>query len=517
MPEHELLRIACAVRGEVDVGVVFVPRPDYARKRGRIVSAGELGVRLELGRELVTFRSSIPVAIGASSGDRTIVRGTARLRAGEVAVTSLSFDAEAPAVLPPLGEAALIRAENTHRAWLRWAARTRYDGPCRDDVIRSALALKLLVFPPSGAIVAAPTTSLPETIGGGMNWDYRYCWLRDAALTVRTLYDLGHPEEAFAFCDWLLHATRLTRPELRVVYDVFGQKLPAEGELTQFSGYGSSKPVRVHNAASSQLQLDVYGEVADAVFQIARRGGAIDADTQEILTDIGRFVCRSWRKPDHGIWERRIPPQHYTHSRLMCWVALDRLAELARAGAVRGLDLPALEAERKAIRTSLEVEAYSSDLESYTETLHGNTLDASLLLFGAYGFAPASSPRLRSTRARIRERLGAPRGLLYRHEGSVPDGEGAFVACSFWDVDHLARGGGSFEEALQLFERLLSQANEVGLFAEEIDPRSGDALGNFPQAYSHIGVLAAARSLEARAHAKEREPAQLPFTEEVRV
>ncbi|HVK08682.1 MAG TPA: glycoside hydrolase family 15 protein [Gemmataceae bacterium] len=493
-PEHELVRRVECELGEVEVRAHFDPRPDYGRAKVTLRDAGVLGVRIEMGARLITLRSDVKLAPAAAGG----VSGTVRLKAGEAVAFSLTDAWEGPAVLPPLGDLILQKLALTVGWWQRWAARASYTGPYRDQVVRSALALKLLTYAPSGAMIAAPTTSLPERVGGDLNWDYRFCWLRDAAFTARALFGLGYREDAEAFVSWMLHATRLTRPELRVIYDVFGESNPAETELPHLRGYAGSSPVRVGNATRDQLQLDVYGEVVEAVTHFLRSGGELDRETQAMLRHFGGYVCRHWREPDNGIWEPRDKRQHYTHSRLLCWVALDRLLGMHRLGRLGGIPVEDFTKHRDEIRRDIEDRGWNPALESYTQVLGGNTLDATVLLLAFLGFDQASSPRMRLTFERIRGKLGGGPGLLYRYEQSFAGGEGAFALCSFWIADFLARGGGTPEEAHRAFAATAAYANDVGLFAEEIDPKTGDALGNFPQAFTHVGLINAALSLAER-------------------
>ncbi len=496
-PEHELLRLAECVQGEVEVLVEADLRPGFGAAARALRDRGPLGLRLERETELVTLRATVPLALGPDG----IARGRATLRDGEALVVSLAYDAEAPAVLPPLEEAyeALRR---TTRAWREIAARVRYDGPWRDEVVRSVLALELLSYPPTGAIVAAPTTSLPERLGGELNWDYRFCWLRDAALTVRALYGVGCTEGASPFTAWLLHTTRLTRPALRVLYDVYGRPPRRERIVPHLAGHRGAWPVREGNAAVQQEQLDVYGEVVDAVAQGVRRGARLDRATQAMLRGFGDVVCDRWLVPDAGIWEPREPPRLRTHSLVLCWVALTRLLELHARGSLPRIPAARYERERAAIRRLVDARGFDPRLGSWVAHLDGHEVDAALLLLGWYGYDDPRSPRMRGTWRLVRERLSPATGLLYRYEPSRAAGEGAFGICSAWAVEHLARGGGSLEEAVAWLEALLSRANDVGLYAEELDARTGAALGNFPQAFTHVGVVNAVLSVDRRVRAE---------------
>ena len=465
--------------------------PITVGRRSRIRDLGILGLHLDMGTGVLTLHSDVRFVATTERG----MAARFRLKAGETIAFSLTLAEERPAVLPPLGEVVRQKLDLTVEWWRRWAARATYCGPYRDAVVRSALALKLMIYAPSGAMIAAPTTSLPERIGGDRNWDYRFCWLRDAAFTARALFGLGYHEDGEAFVSWLLHATRLTRPELRVAYDVYGRSMHEESELTHLSGYADSRPVRIGNAARDQLQLDVYGEVIEAVTHFLRRGGSLDRETQRMLRHFGEYICRHWREPDNGIWEPRGERQHFTHSRLLCWVALDRLLEMQSESHCRGLPVDEVKAHREEIRRDIEQRGWNAELESYSQVLGGDMLDSTVLLMAFHGFEEASSRRMQQTYARIQERLGAGPGLLYRNEQNSDGREGAFALCSFWAAEFLARGGGSLEQASEQFEQSLTYANDVGLFAEEIDPRTGDALGNFPQAFTHMGLINAALSL----------------------
>jgi GH15 family glucan-1,4-alpha-glucosidase len=506
LPEHEILRIVECESGNVEVEMLFQPRPGYGRENVFLRDARRLGLRMETRSGLLVLRSNMPLQLS----DPRTVRARAILRAGESFHFSLTLASDWQAVLPPLGEWSRRSLARSISWWKRWAARVAYRGPSRDLVVRSALALKLLIYAPSGAILAASTTSLPERVGGDLNWDYRFCWLRDASLTARALYGLGIEEEADAFVSWLLHATRLSQPELRILYDVYGRKPEQERILPQLAGYAGSRPVRAGNGAVDQLQLDVYGEVIHAATEFVRREGGLDGDTRRMLRGFGEFVCDHWQLPDEGIWEPRSGKEHNTHSRLLCWAALDRLLELHRKGHLPRAPADRFADNRERIRREIETRAWNPSLETYVAQLDGDRLDASLLLIPWYGFEPASSPRMRKTYARIQEHLGAGRGLLYRYRTEDSPGEGAFGIYSFWAAEYLALGGGTAAQAQDAFDRLCGYANDVGLFAEEIEPDTGRALGNFPQAFTHVGLIGAALSLARRLEGEEPVPRDLP-------
>jgi GH15 family glucan-1,4-alpha-glucosidase len=492
-PQHEVLRELGGLQGEIDLELLYEPRPGYGRSRPLLRQLGALGLGCEAGGSVLNLLSEVPLVL---SDDRRSARGIVRLRAGERQYLSLTYSNEGPAVLPLLGTAARDRYERSAAWWRDWAGRCTYQGAYRDMVVRSALALKLMTYAPSGAIIAAPTTSLPEQLGGVRNWDYRYCWLRDASFTLRALVTLGYEEEARAFRGWMLHTTRLTWPELQVLYDVYGEARLPEHELPHLAGYAGSRPVRIGNDAHHQLQLDVYGEVLDSVAQFAGSAGRFDRDTSRMLDGLGRTVCRRWREPDEGIWEGRSGRFHHTHSKVLCWVALDRLVKMHEVGHLN-ITVDLFRAHRNAIRTAIETHGYNTRLESYTRTFDGDEVDASLLTLPLYGYVAATHPRMRSTYMRTHERLARDR-LLYRYEtgtdDGLPPGEGAFGICSFWGVECAARAG-DIAGATQTFEHLLTYANDVGLLAEEIDPPSGSALGNFPQAFTHVGLINAALTL----------------------
>ena len=506
LPDHELVREVRCVEGEVEVEVNVCPRPRYGRESVPIRDNRALGLRMEVGSGAYWLRGSVPLVVQKSRA-----RTTLNLKRGDVAQFVLTFTERAPSVLPALGHSLTERIDRSVRWWQDWANHCSYDGPYREAVVRSALALKLLSYAPSGAIAAAATTSLPEILGGSLNWDYRYCWLRDASLTIRAMLGLGYTAEAEHFLTWLLYATALTQPELRVLYSLYGEIAPHEHEINYLRGYRDSRPVRVGNGARSQLQLDVYGELIDAAAQYTRQGGSFDRSTQKILAGFGEYVAKHWDSPDEGLWEPRSGRKDHTNSRLMCWTALDRLLEMHTKQRIQALPKDLFESQRNRIREQIEQRAWNSEMQSYTSILEGSGVDASLLRIPWYGFEKANSARMHSTYNHVRQQLGAGDNLLYRYKRNPP--EGAFGICGFWLAEYLAIGGGSLEQAHDCFRDQLAYQNSLGLFAEEIDPATGDARGNFPQAFTHIGLISAALSLlerergEAHPAEKRHEPA----------
>jgi len=492
-PMREVLRIVEGISGEVELAVEVEPRPRYASTAPRLERRGRLGWAYSWSNELLFI-----VASQRLEPTEQRLESKVTVRAGQRFYLSLSYVLGDIAVIPSLDGGSDARLESTIGWWQAWTDHCSYQGPYRDAVERSALTLKLLTFSLSGAIVAAPTTSLPEAIGGERNWDYRYCWLRDAGLTIGALIGLGFHEEARCFLSWLLHATRLTWPELRVVYDVYGRASLQERELKHLDGYRGSRPVRVGNDACSQLQLDVYGQVILAADHVVSAGVELDAAELRLLSGLAKIVAKQWRKADHGIWEIREPRRQYTFSKLMCWTALDRLLRLHERGDIDLKDkAERFRQEREGIRATIEKQGFNRALGSYTSELDGDKADAAMLLMACLGFRDAADPRVVTTYHLIRNRL-AHRGLLRRYEKGNDDlagEEGTFAVCSFWAVEQLALRN-ELDAAVQLFEHLLSFANDIGLFAEEIDPDSGAALGNFPQAFTHVGLVNAALAIE---------------------
>ncbi|WP_371581220.1 glycoside hydrolase family 15 protein [Streptomyces sp. NBC_01314] len=389
--------------------------------------------------------------------------------------------------------------------WRAWAARCRYDGPHRDTVVRSLITLKALTYAPTGGIVAATTTSLPEEIGGVRNWDYRHCWLRDSTLTLGALLSCGYQEEAEAWRDWLLRAVAGDPADLQIMYGLAGERRIPEYDLPWLSGYEDSRPVRVGNEAVRQLQLDVYGEVVDSLF-VSRRSGLPDKpDMWPMQCALMEYLRSAWRKPDEGLWEVRGPRRHFTHSKVMCWVAADRAVRtLEDDPELTGGDLDGWRAMRDEIHREVCERGYDADRNTFTQSYGSRELDAALLLIPLMGFLPPDDPRVIGTVDAIREEL-SHEGLVRRYSADhltaaatsvdgLPGGEGTFLVCSFWLADAL-RLTGRTAEARELFERLVGLANDVGLLAEEYDPVAGRQLGNFPQAFSHVGLVGTALAL----------------------
>lgn len=494
-PQHEVLRRVECVEGEIEIAVSFAPRPRYGMQVPRYERRGALGWQLCF----VPFGGFVrsDIELRADGGD---LRGQARLREGDVRWIAFVYDQSEACVLPPLGDEAQERLDHTAAWWREWSGRCRHEGPHRDLVVRSALVLKLMTSSTTGAVLAAPTTSLPEEAGGARNWDYRYCWIRDSALTLDAFLGLGYVEEAEAFLEWLLHATRLTWQRFQVLYDLYGETQVRERELSHLSGYRGARPVRIGNAAHGQLQLDIHGELLQAIWLYVQGGGTIDAEECRMLAGVGRSTLKSWHLPDQGIWETRGGPRHHTFSKAMCWVAIDRLRRLAERFPL-DLDRAELDAACEAIRAEVERRGYNARLGSYVAYYDGEEPDASLLLLARYGYAKPDDPRMKGTfdyigRTLVRE------GLVQRYrprtyEDGVHGGENAFAPCSFWAIEYLANAG-DMERARAAFERLAALANDVGLFGEEFAWGNGEPVGNFPQAFTHVSLLSAATALFRR-------------------
>ena len=438
---------------------------------------------------------------GTVRGDA--VEGELHLEQGASALLSLAGASREPAVIPGRDDAER-RLQRTMRFWPAWAARSQYDGPWGEAVTRSALALKLLTFAPSGAIVAAPTTSLPEWLGGGRNWDYRYTWLRDASWTLDAMLRLGFHDEAEAFFWWLMHASRLTQPRLQILYRIDGSTHTDERELDHFEGYRGSAPVRIGNSAGDQMQLDLYGAVLEAIWLYAKEVGRLDGDTGKEVARIADYVAEHWRDRDNGIWEVRDKRADYIQSKAFCWVALDRACKLAQKGLISNGERR-WRATADEVRAFVDDEGWDADLQSYVRAPDLRELDASLLTLALLSVHDPLGERIRGTIDAVeRELREGPYVYRYRGGDGLEGEEGAFLTCSFWLVDAYARAG-RLDDAYALMEDLLGLANDVGLYAEEIDPHTAEFLGNFPQGLTHLALINAAVSIaDAEAEPRER-------------
>jgi GH15 family glucan-1,4-alpha-glucosidase len=488
-PARELIRRVDGVAGLVPMRWSLTPAFAYGAAPPRLERRGRIPVATS-GADALALCSwdAGEAEIGGGA-----ISGRFEAQESKSSLIALCAAHKEPLVFPRR-EDVEARLEATTAYWHGWSADRVYDGPWRDAVIRSALSLKLLFHAPSGAIAAAASTSLPEDIGGERNWDYRFCWVRDAAFTLEALLHLGCPSEAEAFFWWLLHASQLTHPRLQVLYRLDGGERAPERTL-DLNGYRGSSPVRIGNAATAQTQLDIYGDLIQAAFVYAQAGGRLDAETSRRLAATADLVCRLWRQRDAGIWEVRSGPDHFTHSKMMCWVALDRALRLGEAGQIPARHASTWRRERQAICEFIEARCWSSRLGSYTRQADGDELDASLLLGVILGYESPDPGRLTATVDALQIGLGSG-PLLSRYTGDdgLRGGEGAFLCCSFWLADALARTGRS-GEAAELMDQLIDRASDVGLYAEEIDPDTNELLGNTPQGLVHLALINAAVSI----------------------
>jgi GH15 family glucan-1,4-alpha-glucosidase len=406
---------------------------------------------------------------------------------------------------PPVPQPEEALAE-TEDFWREWAAQCTYHGPYREAVVRSLITLKALTYEPTGGIVAAPTTSLPEEIGGSRNWDYRFTWLRDAAITLSSLLRTGYHDEAQAWREWLLRAVAGDPQNLQIMYGIAGERELAEAELSWLPGYENSQPVRIGNGAAGQLQLDVYGEVTEALHLAHMTGLARNDHANLLQLKLIQYLEDHWHEPDEGIWEVRGPRRHFVHSKVMAWVAVDRTVKLIESGEVDG-PLERWRDMRDEIHRTVCERGYDKERNTFTQSFGSKELDASLLLIPQMGFLPPDDKRVIGTIEAIQRELSTLDGFILRYptagartgvDGLEGD-EGAFLACSFWLADDLAMIG-RVDEARKLFEKLLALRNDLGLLAEEWDPRRMRQVGNFPQAFSHVPLIDTARTLTA-AHA----------------
>jgi GH15 family glucan-1,4-alpha-glucosidase len=490
-PHEVLVRIVECVKGEVEMGCDFQPRFDYGgilpwfREHGGAVEA--VG-----GRDALDLVASVPLTI-----DRSGASTKFRLKAGEGASFLASYHQSHLEVEPRAASECHELMEETRLFWEAWAKRCGYQGPHRKRVLRSLLTLKALTFAPTGGVVAAPTTSLPEQIGGPRNWDYRYCWLRDATFTLDVLLEQGYTEEAEEWRDWLLRSVAGDPQDMQIMYGVRGERRLPEAELP-LAGYEGSTPVRIGNAAHSQFQLDVYGEVMDS-FHSARRAG-IDTPTQawELEKIIVDFVCERWREPDEGIWEVRSGPQHFVHSKVMAWVAVDRGIRAIEKFGEEG-PVERWRSVRADIRTDILSRGTDPARGCFVRSYGERHLDASLLMLPFVGFMEATEPLMRATIEAVMEDLMVDGFVLRYRTDAVADGllpgEGTFLMCSFWLVDCLVLLG-RHDEAEKMFGRLVGVANDLGLLAEQYEPTAARMLGNFPQAFSHVALVTSALTLD---------------------
>jgi len=493
-------------------------RPEVVRivegVRGRVEMRMELVIRFDYGSIVPWVRNLDGTLVGIAGPDAVLLRTPVELEGRNLRTYASFAVAEGdriPFVLrwTPSHEALPSRIEperaldETVSFWEEWAARCTYEGPWHDAVQRSLLTLKALTYAPTGGIVAAPTTSLPEAIGGVRNWDYRFCWLRDATLTLLALVRAGYIDEAGAWRDWLLRAIAGSPEDLQIMYGVAGERRLTEMELPWLSGYEGSQPVRVGNGASDQLQLDVYGEVVEALYRARRQGLEPSDDAWRLTRRIFDWLESGWRQEDEGIWEVRGPRRHFTHSKVMAWVAFDRavktVEKLGREGPVERW-----RATRAEIKAEVLREAYNADLGTFVQYYGADRLDASLLLIPLVGFLPATDERVLGTVDAIQRELRRD-GFVERYRADVenlsvdglPPGEGVFLPCSFWLVAVLAQQGRR-DEAVALFERLLALRNDLGLISEEYDPESRRLVGNFPQAFTHLALVETAFTLSKK-------------------
>jgi GH15 family glucan-1,4-alpha-glucosidase len=491
-----VMRIVEGIRGRVPMRMELALRPDYGSIQPWAEPAPD-GAVMTAGPDAFRLSTPLPLQVenGTVSSEFVAVEGA---RSRLTLTWHLSYE-EGPPVED--ADSALARTE----AWWReWSGRCEYAGPYRDQVLTSLIALKAMTSETTGAVIAAPTTSLPEEIGGVRNWDYRYCWLRDSVLALEALLDAGYTDEALAFRDFLLRVGTGDPTTVQIMYGIGGERRLTEFEVDHLPGYEGSAPVRIGNAASEQFQLDVYGEVAAVMFIGAERMGTIEKRLWPRWRAVIEHVETIWRRPDDGIWEARGPQRHYTYSKVMAWVVFDRAVRLAER-----FDLEAPLDRWKQVRDEIHAEVceqgYDPERRTFTQYYGSKELDASVLNIPLVGFLPGTDERVTGTIDAVSRELGRD-GFVSRYstaetDDGLPGDEGQFLACSFWLVNALARNG-RLEEARELFERLVGLSNDLGLLAEEYDVARGRQVGNFPQAFSHLTLILAARAMAtAEAHA----------------
>jgi len=486
----DVVRLVRGDRGRVEMRTELVLRFDYGSTVPWVSRLPDGTFRAIAGPDMVVMHT--PVAL---HGENLTTVGTFHVEAGSTVPLVLTHG---PSHLPPPDpidvEASLAETEDF---WVDWAARNQTRGEWSDAVTRSLITLKALTYAPTGGMVAAPTTSLPEKLGGVRNWDYRFCWLRDATLTLLALMNAGYYDEAQAWRDWLLRAAAGSPSQLQIMYGLAGERRLSEYEVPWLPGYEQSTPVRIGNAAHGQLQLDVYGEVVDTLFQGKRGGLETRPADWNFLRAILEHLEQVWSRPDKGVWETRGDPQHFTFSKIMSWVALDRGIRAIEGNKVEG-PVARWREVRQRIHAEVCARGFNSEIGSFVQSYDSKNLDASLLLIPTTGFLPADDPRIRGTIEAVERHLFVD-GFVRRYDthttdDGLPPGEGAFLACSFWLVDALLLSGRQ-DDARQLFERLLGLRNDVGLLAEEYDTGAKRLVGNFPQAFSHIALVNSAHNL----------------------
>jgi GH15 family glucan-1,4-alpha-glucosidase len=486
-----LVRIVMGRSGHVDFRSEFVARFNYGATVPWVSRLGAGSIDAIAGPDRLILRTDATLY---GEDLRTVAEFT--VKAGESVPFVLSYGSSSqtlPASIDPFG--ALKRTEDS---WRQWSDQCSDVGPWSEAVRRSLITLKALTYAPTGGIVAAATTSLPERLGGVRNWDYRYCWLRDATFTLLALMQLGYYDEARAWRDWLIRAVAGSPKQVQIMYGVGGERWLPELFVPWLRGYENSSPVRIGNAAHEQLQLDVFGEIADAMFQALKSGMQPAERGRALRPVVLEYLTTAWRQPDDGIWEVRGGQQHFVHSKVMAWVAFDRAARELEAQAFNdsGQRWRAMADE---IHAEVCERGFDRDLNSFVQAYGSKRLDASLLLIPLVGFLPATDPRVRGTLGAIESKLVVDGEFVLRYEADnpadgLPAGEGAFLACSFWLVDNYVLQGRD-AEAHKLFARLLSRCNDVGLLSEQFDPLTGRMLGNFPQAFSHVGLINSALNL----------------------
>jgi GH15 family glucan-1,4-alpha-glucosidase len=498
-PNATLVRRLKVVRGEIQFRMTCAPRFDYGRAGHKVERRESEIIFRETGggKSALRLHASVPVKI--SNGDAVT---DFRLRAGETVSFVLEDAGAGESTASANADFVSAAFKQTMNFWLRWIGRSKYRGRWREIVNRSMLTLKLLCSREFGSVIAAPTFSLPERIGGGRNWDYRFTWVRDASFTVDAFMRLGYTEEAAEFMRWIEERCRQFNPErpLQVLYGLDGRADLAEKELPQFEGYRQSRPVRIGNAACRQFQLDIYGELLDSALIYQRHNGKISRRFWKDLVRLSDWVCANWRKPDESIWEVRGGAKPFLFSRLMCWVAVDRAMQLAQK-----LSPPATLAQwrrtRGEIHRDIQKNFWNAKMKSFVQFQGAKTVDSSSLLMPRTKFIRPDDPRWKSTLAAIEKNL-LEDSLVYRYRGDgaaadgLSGGEGTFSMCSFWYVECLALSG-DLRQARFIFEKSLSYANHLGLYAEQLGPQ-GEHLGNFPQALSHIGLVNAAWDLDRK-------------------